>query len=1623
MATGAEGAVKDVLVHACSVYLYQYDTDKGSYTQLTDSVVGCALLSVPPTDAVASCHFKLLFYNAAQKAPVLQTPVDAATRFTPQQDHYVNFYDHAQHNFSMRFKDDAGVRDFLVATAVTKAQSVVQARGSYTQTQQPSVIFADELDAGKPAGGAGLGPGDIAGVAIKLWRGTGPQDPQLTWNPMELWRRPPVEEVSRDDELKRLRVGDDSDGDAVTRVLALGLAGMNKHGKRVVAVVLPATQEWAIAHVELVKVKKSRGGSVSAPSPVETASKGGGHEQEDDDESTRHDNLIKRMASLSRMGSKQSGLIASLSSRKLTTDMSPEKPAQHEAENAMGRPSMAPQAVPLPGLQPARSTTPEPIATPAPVPAPAPAQPTPERRQDSVTARIFAPQPLPTAPTSMPSLNTTTSSSTLTPYKPSSEMESLLKEQSDLDRLRKQLEDSKRELAQDNDTSYNYSSRSSALSMDVRSTAPSSSSSSAFASSSTFTPSFSRPPSSQPSLNNDYGLSTASSLYTSPSSTNRFASATDSLPSFTPTVFPSPSSSSFPQIPPPPTSFGGFNSSRPFSSALVPAPMAGSSTSMEVENGVIRIQRSVTNIESTLQDLQAKMDRLLNLQSSSLKSTNKYSSSAASSYSSLSYGGVAASPSASSTSSSSTLLKNLEKALVQRDQLQETNTRLQDAKDHLEATVEDLQTQHESLQLENKHLLDKLQSAGHLQQEKFRLEMRSLQQQLNHTQEQMLAYQEENMRLRQDLAQNEDVLRKEKAQLQEEARKQLEQMQRQYQSQLQRDSMENTDKLKQEKQALELQVNELMAKMQSMQIEKDTLAGQLRQQQTQQAQLQDEKAKVQSQQDSRVQELQRQLQQFHSELSAQAQESERARSEVQQLRQLMVQKDQEIQVLQENKSKQEYEALSELLKEFMNDIYFHFQDAFEEDAEFTGKEIVTAIRKILKQNTMDILSKLEEFWHQQAQQRHQAQEVLVLAARNGSAQYIDQVEEWLRSSNIPLEVLTDPAECASVLTDRNVVAARSVRECDDFALLFQPQQQRLTSGPSGTSLHGSGGDASELHVLQKKLIKREKKAKALAAELEQLKSQLAESTSIANNLRMEQDQFFHDVTEMKGQYDRLLENHQNLMWEYLPERDPDMSAIPVLAKHLHENARSVGRYEFQSVLGYGQYAVVYATSTPDDGRLAIKAIDKEKLVDLVALHRINSEIATLQDRALHHPNILALREVIHTRKHIYLVTERGGKDMFEYFGAHEDGMSEETIKDIIQRIAEAVQVLHAHSYCHRDLKPENILLAKEHGEDTHTVKLIDFGLCTKIESGQDAMLQDFCGSPGFFAPEILLQERYDGMKADVWSLGCILLEMVLGNATFASLWMNMYEFNTLKDRRKFAELVRRGLSLTREHCQSNKWTYSTKLRQLLLATLCENPQDRPSVRQMLAHSWFVGDGVPTVANTSPVQRSNTHTHHVTMAFHAPENHHGQHHPHQPHQLHQQPHPHLHRQDSHSSQRSPSKMKSVPTALGELHGTSIRLNIVVRPMSADDNGSALPSGHSSNGAPPMTAASAPVSPAPSPPKSSSPSIAIPTGKICLPSLSPDKQPATGPGNSSRGSPERAFVKQRSTSSHHINNERS
>ena len=131
-------------------------------------------------------------------------------------------------------------------------------------------------------------------------------------------------------------------------------------------------------------------------------------------------------------------------------------------------------------------------------------------------------------------------------------------------------------------------------------------------------------------------------------------------------------------------------------------------------------------------------------------------------------------------------------------------------------------------------------------------------------------------------------------------------------------------------------------------------------------------------------------------------------------------------------------------------------------------------------------------------------------------------------------------------------------------------------------------------------------------------------------------------------------------------------------------------------------------------------------------------------------------------------------------------------------VFKATLYCHDLGICHRDLKPENILLTfdKELGKCID-LKLCDIGLAAKISS--NSMLSDFCGSPGFFAPEMIIAGKYHGDKADIWSVGCILLEMLFGHRKFIDIWMQAYDYEVLQDKAMFTEEIQLACASLSKH--------------------------------------------------------------------------------------------------------------------------------------------------------------------------------------------------------------------------------
>ena len=129
----------------------------------------------------------------------------------------------------------------------------------------------------------------------------------------------------------------------------------------------------------------------------------------------------------------------------------------------------------------------------------------------------------------------------------------------------------------------------------------------------------------------------------------------------------------------------------------------------------------------------------------------------------------------------------------------------------------------------------------------------------------------------------------------------------------------------------------------------------------------------------------------------------------------------------------------------------------------------------------------------------------------------------------------------------------------------------------------------------------------------------------------------------------------------------------------------------------------------------------------------------------------------------------------------------------------------------------------------------DFGLSTEFDD--KTLLKDFCGSPGFFAPEMIVHGSYNGDKADLWSVGCIMLELVMGHEQFCDLWMTSYDFDVLQDKSKSTEEIAQAVSALPEHLAAN---LPVDLNNFLIPILKVRSSERPTTEHLANHEWLEG---------------------------------------------------------------------------------------------------------------------------------------------------------------------------------------
>ncbi|XP_058688043.1 mitogen-activated protein kinase 15 isoform X2 [Poecile atricapillus] len=207
------------------------------------------------------------------------------------------------------------------------------------------------------------------------------------------------------------------------------------------------------------------------------------------------------------------------------------------------------------------------------------------------------------------------------------------------------------------------------------------------------------------------------------------------------------------------------------------------------------------------------------------------------------------------------------------------------------------------------------------------------------------------------------------------------------------------------------------------------------------------------------------------------------------------------------------------------------------------------------------------------------------------------------------------------------------------------------------------------------------------------------------------------------------------------------------------------RYEIKRRLGKGAYGIVWKAIDRKTGEtVAVKKIF-DAFRNRTDAQRTFREIMFLQEFG-EHPNIIKLLDVIQAEndKDIYLIFESMETDL------HAVIKKGNLLKDIhkcyiLYQLLKATKFIHSGNVIHRDQKPSNVLLDAQ-----CCVKLCDFGLarslCQLSEDQPSLALTEYVATRWYRAPEILLASRNYTKGVDMWSIGCILGEMLLGKPLF-----------------------------------------------------------------------------------------------------------------------------------------------------------------------------------------------------------------------------------------------------------------
>ncbi|KAK7359405.1 hypothetical protein VNO77_01364 [Canavalia gladiata] len=314
---------------------------------------------------------------------------------------------------------------------------------------------------------------------------------------------------------------------------------------------------------------------------------------------------------------------------------------------------------------------------------------------------------------------------------------------------------------------------------------------------------------------------------------------------------------------------------------------------------------------------------------------------------------------------------------------------------------------------------------------------------------------------------------------------------------------------------------------------------------------------------------------------------------------------------------------------------------------------------------------------------------------------------------------------------------------------------------------------------------------------------------------------------------------------------PEPPVPPQRTVNMLQGCRSVDEFERLNKIDEGTYGVVYRARDKKTGEIvALKKVKMEKEKEgfpLTSLREINILLS------FHHPSIVDVKEVVvgSSLDSIFMVMEYMEHDLKGLMEAMKQPFSQSEVKCLMIQLLEGVKYLHDNWVLHRDLKTSNLLL-NNRGE----LKICDFGLARQYGSPLKPYTH-LVVTLWYRAPELLLGAKQYSTAIDMWSLGCIMAELLSKEPLFngktefdqldkifrilgtpnETIWPGFSKLPGVK-----VNFVKHQYNLLRKKFPATSFTGSPVLSDsgfdLLNKLLTYDPEKRITAEAALNHEWF-----------------------------------------------------------------------------------------------------------------------------------------------------------------------------------------